>query len=166
MVTHSSINGEEATLDRMRDAGLEPSVVARVDGPLGPLLAARAATLEERGLLEPGERREDLLIVAGADDGDMAGLAVYLHGGRGGVAAATPLRSGLGPRAAAGGSTVRATAIRGRSRRSPRPRRSPPARPVCREPPPRTTPPSGAGPPRARVVDRSLTSALFPAAVG
>ncbi len=66
MVTHSSINGEEATLDRMRDAGLEPSVAARVEGPLGPLLAARAATLEERGLLAPGERREDLLIEAGA----------------------------------------------------------------------------------------------------
>jgi release factor glutamine methyltransferase len=66
MVTHSSVNGEEETLDRMRDAGLEPSVLARVDGPLGPLLQARASTLEERGLLAPGERREDLLVVAGA----------------------------------------------------------------------------------------------------
>lgn len=66
MVTHSSVNGEEATLERMRDAGLEPGVLAREEGPLGPLLAARAKTLEERGLLAPGERREDLLIVAGA----------------------------------------------------------------------------------------------------
>src|SRR5215217_2555767 len=64
MVTHSSINGEEETLERMREAGLTPGVVAREDGPLGPLLSARARTLEDRGLLAPGERREDLLIVA------------------------------------------------------------------------------------------------------
>jgi hypothetical protein len=34
-------------------------------GPLGPLLAARAPILEARGMLEPGQREEDLLIVAG-----------------------------------------------------------------------------------------------------
>ena len=33
---------------------------------LGPLLAARAPRLEGRGLLPPGERSEDLLVVAGA----------------------------------------------------------------------------------------------------
>lgn len=66
MVTHSSINGEDSTLERMHAAGLDPDVLARVDGPLGPLLEARASTLEERGLLEPGMRRENLLIVAGA----------------------------------------------------------------------------------------------------
>jgi release factor glutamine methyltransferase len=65
MVTHSSINGEQQTLSRMRDAGLEPSVLARRTGPLGPLLAARAPALEAAGLLTPGAREEDLLIVAG-----------------------------------------------------------------------------------------------------
>ena len=65
LVTHSSINGEAATLERMRSAGLEASVLARVPGPLGPLLMARAPTLEQRGLLAPGTREEDLLIVAG-----------------------------------------------------------------------------------------------------
>jgi release factor glutamine methyltransferase len=65
IVTHSSINGEEATLETMRSAGLEPRVLDRVPGPLGPLLADRARTLEERGLLEPGSRQEELLIVAG-----------------------------------------------------------------------------------------------------
>jgi release factor glutamine methyltransferase len=65
MVTHSSINDEQQTLSRMRDAGLEPSVLARRTGPLGPLLAARAPALEAAGLLTPGEREEDLLIVAG-----------------------------------------------------------------------------------------------------
>jgi release factor glutamine methyltransferase len=65
MVTHSSLNGEDETLERMRAAGLEPEVLERRRGPLGPLLAARAPLLEGRGLLAPGEREEDLLIVAG-----------------------------------------------------------------------------------------------------
>jgi release factor glutamine methyltransferase len=66
LVTHSSVNGEAATLERMRAAGLEPSVAERRRGALGPLLAARAPVLERRGLLAPGERSEDLLVVAGA----------------------------------------------------------------------------------------------------
>jgi release factor glutamine methyltransferase len=66
LVIHSSVNGEEATLARMRAAGLEPVVAERRRGPLGPLLAARAPLLEARGLLAPGEREEDLLVVRGA----------------------------------------------------------------------------------------------------
>jgi release factor glutamine methyltransferase len=66
LVTHSSVNGEEATLARMRAAGLEPAVAERHRGGLGPLLAARAPQLEARGLLAPGERTEDLLVVAGS----------------------------------------------------------------------------------------------------
>jgi release factor glutamine methyltransferase len=66
LVTHSSVNGEDATLERMRAAGLEPAVAERRRGALGPLLAARAPRLEARGLLAPGERSEDLLVVAGA----------------------------------------------------------------------------------------------------
>jgi release factor glutamine methyltransferase len=66
LVTHSSVNGEDATLARMRAAGLEPSVGERRRGALGPLLTARAPRLEERGLLAPGERTEDLLVVTGA----------------------------------------------------------------------------------------------------
>jgi len=65
LVTHSSVNGEAATLARMRAAGLDASVAERRRGALGPLLAARAPELERRGLLEPGVRREDLLVVAG-----------------------------------------------------------------------------------------------------
>ena len=65
LVTHSSINDEQRTLDRMRDAGLEPAVLERRRGPLGPLLAARAPEMERAGLLEPGVREEDVLVVAG-----------------------------------------------------------------------------------------------------
>lgn len=66
LVTHSSVNGEAATLERMRSRGLEPAVAERRRGPLGPLLAARAPELEAKGLLEPGVRSEDLLVVAGS----------------------------------------------------------------------------------------------------
>jgi release factor glutamine methyltransferase len=66
LVTHSSVNGEAATLDRMRAAGLEPAVAARRAGALGPLLAARAPQLEAKGLLPRGERSEELLVVGGA----------------------------------------------------------------------------------------------------
>jgi release factor glutamine methyltransferase len=38
-------------------------VLSRERGPLGPLLAARAETLERRGLLRPGEREEELIVV-------------------------------------------------------------------------------------------------------
>jgi release factor glutamine methyltransferase len=65
LVTHSSVNGESETLDRMRAAGLEPSVAERRPGPLGPLLAARAPLLEARGMLARGTRSEDLLVLSG-----------------------------------------------------------------------------------------------------
>ena len=65
LVTHSSVNGEEETLERMAAAGLEPAVIERRRGPLGPLLSARRPQLEAHGLLAPEEHEEDLLIVAG-----------------------------------------------------------------------------------------------------
>jgi len=65
LVTHSSVNGEAATLERMRAAGLEPAVVERREGALGPLLAARAPDLEAKGLIARGAREEEVLVVAG-----------------------------------------------------------------------------------------------------
>jgi release factor glutamine methyltransferase len=65
LVTHSSLNGEAETLDRMRAAGLEPAVVERRPGPLGPILRARAPSLEAKGMLAQGARSEDLLVLSG-----------------------------------------------------------------------------------------------------
>lgn len=65
VVTHSSLNGERETLERMAAAGLEPEVRARHRGPLGPLLSARRGALQAAGLLEPGQEDEDVLIIAG-----------------------------------------------------------------------------------------------------
>jgi release factor glutamine methyltransferase len=65
LLVHSSICGTDATLDGLRAGGLEADVVVRRRGPLGPLMSARARTLEERGLLQPGQREEEVVVVRG-----------------------------------------------------------------------------------------------------
>jgi release factor glutamine methyltransferase len=75
LVTHSSVVGRDATLRRLADGGLQADVVARRTGPLGPLLAARAPALEERGLLRAGQRREDVLVLRGRAPGWAAAAA-------------------------------------------------------------------------------------------
>jgi len=62
---HSSITGEQRTLDAMRAGGLEPAVVRRERSPLGPLHGSRAELLERRGLLEPGQREEEVMVIRG-----------------------------------------------------------------------------------------------------
>jgi release factor glutamine methyltransferase len=49
----------------MASAGLKPDVVARERGPLGPLMRGRTETLQVRGLLAPGARDEDVLVIGG-----------------------------------------------------------------------------------------------------
>jgi release factor glutamine methyltransferase len=61
LVVHSDLIGEDETLERMRSAGLEASVVMRRRGPLGPLMRARA----QAGLIAPGTREEDVLVFRG-----------------------------------------------------------------------------------------------------
>ncbi len=65
LLVHSSVCGTDETLRRLEASGLEAEVVERRRGPLGPLLTARAAELEARGALRPGEREEELVIVRG-----------------------------------------------------------------------------------------------------
>ncbi len=66
LIVSSSVLGTDLTLQAMRDAGLEDvDVVARQRGPLGPLMSARVHTLEARGMLKPGQRHEDVIIVRG-----------------------------------------------------------------------------------------------------
>lgn len=62
LLVHSSVCGEEATLRALAKRGLTPSVVARQDGRLGPILRRRAGWLHERGLLEH-QGREELLVI-------------------------------------------------------------------------------------------------------
>jgi release factor glutamine methyltransferase len=65
LLVHSSVTGEERTLELLRERGLRTAVLERRRGPLGPLLAARAPELEAKGLLAPGERTEEVLVLAG-----------------------------------------------------------------------------------------------------
>jgi release factor glutamine methyltransferase len=67
LLVHSTLIGAEQTVRRLAAGGLAVDVLERRRGALGPLLAARAPQLEARGLLRPGQREEELLIVrAGA----------------------------------------------------------------------------------------------------
>lgn len=69
LMVHTSLIGEEETLERLAAGGLEPEVVERVPGALGPLLRARVELLEEEGLLRRGEREEELVVVRGRAPG-------------------------------------------------------------------------------------------------
>jgi release factor glutamine methyltransferase len=66
---HSSLCGEDLTREALRKVGLEPAVVSRRRGPLGPITDARAELLERRGLLQPGQREEEMLVFHGRSDG-------------------------------------------------------------------------------------------------
>jgi release factor glutamine methyltransferase len=76
LVVHSSVCGPDETVARLADGGLEVDVVSRVRGPLGPLLTRRATELEARGLLRPGQRVEEMVVVRGRRPGDRDALAV------------------------------------------------------------------------------------------
>jgi release factor glutamine methyltransferase len=63
LIVHSSVTGEQATLDALRGRGLEATVKVRQRGSLGKLLSACAAMLAERGLLPDGADEEDMLVM-------------------------------------------------------------------------------------------------------
>jgi release factor glutamine methyltransferase len=63
LVVHSELCGIDRTLAALRDRGLRAEVAVRHHGPLGPLVHARAPALERRGLLAPGQRDEDVVVV-------------------------------------------------------------------------------------------------------
>jgi release factor glutamine methyltransferase len=65
LVVHSSLLGYELTAEMLAAAGLEVDLAAQEHGPLGPLMNGRRAHLEAVGLLDPGQREEDVLVVRG-----------------------------------------------------------------------------------------------------
>jgi release factor glutamine methyltransferase len=66
LIVHSEVCGEQATIAAMEAVGLDASVIARAELPFGPVMRARAALLEGRGLIAPGQRAEEIVVVAGA----------------------------------------------------------------------------------------------------
>lgn len=63
LMVQSALCGVETTLSSLRAAGLKASVVARRSQPFGPVLRARTAFPEERGLIRPGQRHEELVVI-------------------------------------------------------------------------------------------------------
>jgi release factor glutamine methyltransferase len=63
LMVHSAVCGVEETLHRLAGAGMVGEVVERARIPFGPVMRARAAMLESRGLIEPGEMLEELVVI-------------------------------------------------------------------------------------------------------
>lgn len=93
LLVHSEVCSTRATLDGLEAAGLEADVVTRRRGPLGPLLGARAPELVARGLLEPGQEEEDVVVVRGRAPAVGAGDPPSLS--RAGAASWAPAHDGL-----------------------------------------------------------------------
>lgn len=66
LLVHSALCGVDRTRELLDRAGLRTDVVATARQPFGPVLSARAAWLEQCGLIAAGEREEELVVVRGA----------------------------------------------------------------------------------------------------
>ncbi|MCD0484146.1 methyltransferase [Streptacidiphilus sp. ASG 303] len=69
LLVHSAVCGVGATCRALERAGLAVEVAARRAEPFGPVMTGRAAWLEDRGLVAPGERHEELVVVRGVRTG-------------------------------------------------------------------------------------------------
>lgn len=63
LMVHSAVSGADATIERLAAAGMAASVLLRTSVPYGPVMRERAAMLERRGLVGPGESVEELVVV-------------------------------------------------------------------------------------------------------
>jgi release factor glutamine methyltransferase len=63
LVVQSEFAGIEHSLWALRAAGLDAGVLVQQWIPFGPVLSARAAWLERIGLLDPGRRDEQLVVI-------------------------------------------------------------------------------------------------------
>ncbi len=63
LVVHSAVCGVETTLKLLSADGLSASVADRATVQFGPVMRARAALMESRGLIPQGERTEELVVI-------------------------------------------------------------------------------------------------------
>jgi release factor glutamine methyltransferase len=63
LMVQSALCGIESTVDLLRTAGLHVTVGARRRQQFGPVMTARAHDLEERGLIYPEQRYEELVVI-------------------------------------------------------------------------------------------------------
>jgi release factor glutamine methyltransferase len=65
LIVHSGLCGVDRTLDQLRDGGLKAAVVARRTEPFGPVMRSRTDFLERAGLIQAGQRHEELVVIRG-----------------------------------------------------------------------------------------------------
>ncbi|MDQ4010156.1 MAG: methyltransferase [Actinomycetota bacterium] len=65
LIVHSGVCGVDTTLDMLRQQGLKAAVVARHTEPFGPVMRSRIKLLERQGLVEIGQRDEELVVIRG-----------------------------------------------------------------------------------------------------
>lgn len=65
LLVFSSLCEVDVVVGRLEMAGLEARVMARRAQPFGPVMTARAGMLEARGIIGPGQRFEELVVVRG-----------------------------------------------------------------------------------------------------
>jgi len=65
LVVHSGLCDEDKTVRQLRGGGLKAAVVDRGEAPFGPVMRGRRRRLRELGLIEPGQRVEELVVVRG-----------------------------------------------------------------------------------------------------
>lgn len=65
LIVQSGLSGVDRTLHQLRGGGLKASIVARRVVPFGPVMRARTEFLERAGLIEVGQRHEELVVIRG-----------------------------------------------------------------------------------------------------
>jgi release factor glutamine methyltransferase len=63
LVVQSTLCGVPSTLESLRSAGLKTAVIARRREQFGPVMRAKAAQLEGRGLIGPSQRYVELVVI-------------------------------------------------------------------------------------------------------
>jgi release factor glutamine methyltransferase len=63
LLVHSAVCDEDITMKRFADAGLHAEVLTRCTVAFGPVMRARAAMLQARGLVQPRQRDEELVVI-------------------------------------------------------------------------------------------------------
>jgi release factor glutamine methyltransferase len=63
LLVQSAVCGIQATVDLLRARRLKVSVIARRREPFGPVMRAIAGRLADRGLIEPGQCHEELVVI-------------------------------------------------------------------------------------------------------
>lgn len=63
LLVHSALCDVDLTLGSLANVGLRAEVRARCTVPFGPVMRLRAAMLQSRGLIEAGQREEELVVI-------------------------------------------------------------------------------------------------------